>query len=64
MRYSLGGPPTVIVTIGDNRDYTRVLLYFYYTTITGWGVFLRYSLDSSKRACVGDCITRGVFRDY
>ena len=21
----------------DNRDYTRVLLYSYYTTITGWG---------------------------
>ena len=31
----------VIVIIGDNRDYTRVLLYSYYTTITGWGVLLR-----------------------
>ena len=29
-------PHLVIVTIGDNRDYTRVLLYSYYTTITGW----------------------------
>ena len=25
----------------DNRDYVRVLLYSYYTTITGWGVLLR-----------------------
>ena len=31
-------PHPVIVTIGDNRDYIRVLLYSYYTTITGWGV--------------------------
>ena len=30
----------VIVTIGDNRDYIRVLLYSYYTTITGLGVLL------------------------
>ena len=30
----------VIVTIGDNRDYIGVLLYSYYTTITGWGVLL------------------------
>ena len=34
-------PHPVIVTKGDNRDYIRVLLYSYYTTITGWGVFLR-----------------------
>ena len=33
-------PHPVIVTIGDNRDYIRVLLYSYYTTITGWGVLL------------------------
>ena len=33
----------VIVTIRDNRDYIRVLLYSYYTTITGWGVLLRYT---------------------
>ena len=30
-------PHPVIVTIGDNRDYIRVLLYSYYATITGWG---------------------------
>ena len=36
--YSLGGPPTQ--TIRDNRDYIRVLLYSYYTSITGWGVLL------------------------
>ena len=33
-------PHPVIVTIRDNRDYIRVLLYSYYTTITGWGVLL------------------------
>ena len=38
---NLGGPPhPVIVTITDNKDYTRVLLYSYYTTITGCGVLL------------------------
>ena len=26
-----------MVTIMDNRGYMRVLLYSYYTTITGWG---------------------------
>ena len=31
-------------TIGDNRDYIRVLLHSYYTTITGWGVLLTYVL--------------------
>ena len=25
------------MTIGDNREHIRVLLYSYYTTITGWG---------------------------
>ena len=30
-------PQPVIVTISDNRDYIRVLLYSYYNTITGWG---------------------------
>ena len=36
--YVLGGPPhPVIVTIGEDRDYIRVLLCSYYTTITGWG---------------------------
>ena len=41
-RLTLGGPPhPVIVTIRDDRDYIRVLLYSCYTTITGWGVLLR-----------------------
>ena len=30
-----------MVTIRDNRDSIRVLLYSYYTTITGWGVLLK-----------------------
>ena len=50
--YSLGGPPhPVTVTIMDNRDYIRVLLYSYYTTIKGWGVlltYMSYNLNSSK----------------
>ena len=45
MSYRLGGPP-VIVTIRDNKDYNRVLVYSYYSTITGWGVLLRYRLKS------------------
>ena len=32
----------VVLTIGDIRDYIRVLLYSNYTTITGWGVLLRH----------------------
>ena len=32
------------MTIGQNRDHIRVLLYSYYTTITGWGVLLSYSI--------------------
>ena len=38
-------PHPVIVTIRDNRDYIRVLLYSSYTTITGWGVLLSYPLN-------------------
>ena len=34
-------PHPVIVTIWDNKEYIRVLLYSNYTTITGWGVLLR-----------------------
>ena len=31
------------MTLRDNRDYSRVLLYSYHTTITGWGgVLLSY----------------------
>ena len=33
-------PHPIIVTISDKRDYIRVLLYSYYTTITG--VLLSY----------------------
>ena len=40
-------PHPVIVTIRDNRDYIRVLLYSYYTTITGWGVLLRHPWGKS-----------------
>ena len=29
------------MSIRDNKNYTRVLLSSYYTTITGWGVLLR-----------------------
>ena len=36
------------MTIGDNRDHFRVLLYSYYTTITGWGVLLRSNSPSWK----------------
>ena len=36
-------PHPAIVTIRDNRDYIRALVYSYYTTITGWGVLLRYA---------------------
>ena len=44
-----------MVSIGDNRDYLRVLFYSYYTTITGWGVLLRYGTRSlEKRACAED----------
>ena len=38
-------PHPVIVTMRDKKDYIRVLLYSYYTTITGWGVLLRYTLN-------------------
>ena len=37
-----------MVTIRDNKDYIRVLLYSYYTTITGWAVLLIFlSLQKS-----------------
>ena len=34
-------PAPVIVTIMDIKDYIRVLLFSYCTTITGWGVLLK-----------------------
>ena len=37
MKHRFVGPPPVIVTIRENKDYTRVLLYSYYTTITERG---------------------------
>ena len=33
-------PHPAIVTMGDNKEYIRVLSYSQYTTITGWGVLL------------------------
>ena len=49
-------PHPVMVTIRDNRDYIRVLLYsYYYTTITGWGVLLRYPLVASMFLSAGMC---------
>ena len=33
------------MSIRDNRDCIRVLVYSYYTTITGWGVLLSYHND-------------------
>ena len=32
----------VIVTIRNNKDYVRVLLYACHTTIQGWGVLPKY----------------------
>ena len=37
-------PHPVIVTIMDNEDCIRVLLYSHYTTITGWGVHLMHRI--------------------
>ena len=34
-------PHPVIVAIRDNKDKIRILVYFYYITITGWGVLLK-----------------------
>ena len=38
-------PQPVIVTIRDDKDYIRVLLHSYYTTMTGWGVLLTNNLQ-------------------
>ena len=37
MIYLRRTPHPVIVTIRNSKDHIRVLLYSYYTTITGWG---------------------------
>ena len=31
------------MAVRDNKEYIRVLVYSYYTTITGWGFLLRYN---------------------
>ena len=41
------------VTIRDNRNYIRVLLYSYYTTITGWGVLLTCRAQCEGLGCRG-----------
>ena len=46
VRYLRWTPHPAMVTITDNRDYIRVLLYSYYTTITGWGVLLKDTMDA------------------
>ena len=43
-------PHPVIVTIRDNKGNIRVLLNSYYSTITGWGVLLKYVLMSPRKA--------------
>ena len=40
--YIRWAPHPIVVTIRDNKDYIRVLLYSYYITITGWGVLLKF----------------------
>ena len=46
------------MTIRDIRDYIRVLLYAYYTTITGWGgVLLTLNSQTLERT---DMRLRGV----
>ena len=46
-------PHPVIVTIMDYKDHIRVLLYSYYTMITGWGVL---------RQTLGFCLGVGMVR--
>ena len=43
------------MTIRNNKDHIRVLLYSYYTTITGWGVLLSYRVEG-----VGVCRGLGI----
>ena len=46
--YVRWSPHPVIVMIRGNKDYIRVLLYSYCTTITGWGVLLIYMQHLQK----------------
>ena len=39
-------PHPKIVTIGATRDHIKVLLYSFYTTVTGWGVLTSSYLNS------------------
>ena len=58
-------PHPVIVTKGDNRDYIRVLLYSYETTIKGWGVLLTPNLqgkDPIKRRLITGSFTPELWR--
>ena len=65
----LGGPPhPVIVAIRDNKDDIKVLLYSYYTTITGWGVllsnhksYIQQRLEHKKEATQSDKSIRATF---
>ena len=45
-------PHSVIVTVRDDRDYMRVLLYSYFTTITGRGVLLSCT--------IGECMIASI----
>ena len=42
-------PHPVIVSIRDNKDHIRVVLYSYYTTIAGWGVLLRNTVAQDSK---------------
>ena len=58
-------PPPSNSDYRDTRDYIRVLVYSYYTTITGWGVLLIYIyiylfIDNGKEN--GNHYTIGLYR--
>ena len=42
--------PIVVTRKDNNKDYIRVLLDSYYTTIIGWGVLLKYVKVQVSRA--------------
>ena len=50
--YYRGTRHPVTVTIRDSRDYIRVLLYSYYTTITGGGVLLIHTIGVQKNTTI------------
>ena len=51
--------PPVIITIRFNGHYTRVLLHSCYTTITEWGVHLKYSKSHINAPIISTAITKG-----